>query len=807
MKRKYYIAIVVSSLAQMLTSQHAYAQAVGKTASVDTIIVTARRVEERLQDVPISVSVVGQDRITSANVVSGEDLVKVIPGLNVQSRYSAENATFSIRGFSQELQTSASVGAYFAEVVSPRSGGTTVQGEGAGPGSLFDLQSVQVLKGPQGTLFGRNTTGGAVLLTPRKPVDHFEGYVEGSYGNYDMKRVQAVINGPLAPWARLRIGIDRLKRDGYVNNVSGIGPRHFYDADYVALRGSLVLDLKPNLENYTIASYLHSDTNGQVAQLFRANPILAFGALGVAQVDRLNASGDKYQVEQKLSNPRSLTKQFQVIDIATWKVSDDLTVKNIASFSTYKQILRQDLYGTNFLIPNTLTPFAYISTAFLFNGDIVRSADQKNFTEELQLQGDGLDHRFNYQTGLYYEHSTPGGLSGAKLPSVGTICQIGPFETIADIHCLPPGLLTGAGTLTTATGSLEFTNMAAYAQGTYALTDQLKLTGGVRYTYDRSNGVGTGLNYTFVSATPGTFGSAVLTGCQPTFAQYANCTQFPKTSSKRPTWTLNATYNPTSDLMVYGSYSRGYRQGAAAPFFAGGNSTFAPEKTDNFEAGSKFSFQGDLSGYLNAAVYYSKLKNQQLLVGAVSTTNGNTATSIYNAGKSRVYGLDLDGSVRFSSLFRVDSSLTYVNSKLITFNVPAAIPGYDVILPSALAGDPLPFTPKWGLNTTGTFTLPTSDDVGRVDLSVTYRYNSAYATAASSVSNIKATAVSQVDMNIDWHNVGGSPVDISLFASNITNQFTTTTITPLFDSFGFDTRYLGRPRMFGVRTRWRFGEG
>jgi iron complex outermembrane receptor protein len=622
-----------------------------------------------------------------------------------------------------------------------------------------------------------------------------------------MKRVQAVVNAPLTSWAKLRVGVDRLKRDGYVHNVSGIGPHDFYDADYIAVRGSLVLNLTPDLENYTIVSYVRSDNNGQVAQLFQANPLLAFGSLGVPQVTRLNASGDDYQIEQKLSNPRSFTKQFQAINTTTWQASDHLTIKNIASYSTFKQILRQDLYAANFLIPNSVTPFAYISTAFLFNGDDVQNADQKNFTEELQLQGNGADGRLNYQAGLYYEHSTPGGLSGTKLPSVGTICQIGPFERIADVRCLPPGLFTGAGSLTSATGSLEFINMAAYAQATYAVTDQIKLTGGLRYTYDRSKGVGTGLNYTFVSTTPGAFGSAVLTGCEATFAQFANCTQFPRTSSKRPTWTLNATYSPSSDLMVYGSYSRGYRQGAAAPFFAGGKSTFGPEKIDNFEAGTKLSFQGAVSGHVNAAIYYSNLKNQQLLVAAVSTTSGSTATAIYNAGKSRVYGFDLDGSIKFSPLFRVDGSVNYVNSKLITFNVPSVIPGFNVILPSATAGDPLPFTPRWGLNATGVFTLPTPENIGRIELSATYRYNSSYLTAASSTSNIRASAVSQIDMNLEWRNILRAPFDLAVFGSNLTNQFTATTITPLFNSFGFDTRYLGRPRMYGVRAKWRFGEG
>ena len=124
-------------------------------------------------------------------------------------------------------------------------------GEGAGPGLFFDLQNVQVLKGPQGTLFGRNTTGGAVLLVPQRPTDHFEGYVEGTIGNLDLRRLQGVINVPVSESIRLRFGADYEKRDGYLKNISRLGPSRFGDRDRYALRGSVLIDVTPDIENYT----------------------------------------------------------------------------------------------------------------------------------------------------------------------------------------------------------------------------------------------------------------------------------------------------------------------------------------------------------------------------------------------------------------------------------------------------------------------------------------------------------------------------------------------------------------------------
>ena len=778
-------------------------QVLAQGAELEEIIVTARRVEERLQDVPISMSVVDQDRLTRSNIVSSEDLARVVPGLNMQSRYSSEQSSFAIRGFSSELRTSASVGAYFGEVVAPRGGGISLNGgDGAGPGSLFDLQNVQVLKGPQGTLFGRNTTGGAVLLTPVKPTGSFEGYGEASYGNYDMQRLQAVVNLPVAEWARLRIGADHQTRDGYQHNVSGIGPREFSDVDYLALRASLVLDLTPNLENYTIVSYLHSDNNGQITQVFRANPNAGFGSQAVPAVNRLNASNDPYQIEQKLINPRSLTKQFQTINTTTWTATDTLTIKNIASYSTFIQDLRQDIFATNFLIPSVNS---YISTAFSFNPDGFHTNDQKNLTEELQFQGNAADGRLIYQFGAYYEHSQPHGRTASAAPSTGAICLISGFTTIENSRCTrldprPQGL----GRATPNSGTIEFINEALYAQSTYALTDQLKLTGGVRYTYDRAKGEAQGFADVY-NAPIGTFVGPTVAGCSTGYPTATNCVFSAETSDKKPTWTTTLAYNPIQDLMVYGTYSRGYRQGSVTPFSPAGVPVFGPEKVDNFEVGTKLSFNGAVSGNLNFASFYSKLNDQQLQIGLQDSTGVNpSATSILNAGKSRMYGVEFDGSLLFSKLFRLDASATYLDTKLEEITAPS-FPGYDVVNPTALKGDPLPYTPDWSTNLGGTFILPVSESVGTIELGAVYRYTSSYTSAASAVTSFKSTPVKQVDLNLNWSNIFGKPVDLSFYGTNMTDQFTQGVILPLFNSFGFDARYVGPPRMYGARVRVRFG--
>ena len=148
--------------------------------SIDEIIVTARRVEESVQDVPISMTVLDPQQISDRNIVVAADLATYTPSLSVNQRYGAEKSTFSLRGFNQDNATAPTVGVYFNDVVGVRAQGGTTSGNTVGAGSFTDLQNVQVLKGPQGTLFGRNTTGGAVLLVPQKPTSDFGGYVEAS---------------------------------------------------------------------------------------------------------------------------------------------------------------------------------------------------------------------------------------------------------------------------------------------------------------------------------------------------------------------------------------------------------------------------------------------------------------------------------------------------------------------------------------------------------------------------------------------------------------------------------------------------
>jgi iron complex outermembrane receptor protein len=271
-------ALCVTSALAGYAAAPAYPQAQHTDAGSDSlteIVVTARRVEESVQNVPISISVFSQQQLQDRNVVTTADLATYTPSLSMTNAFGIDNASFAIRGFVEATSTTPSVGVFFADVVAPRAQGGLTAGNGAGVGSFFDLQNVQVLKGPQGTLFGRNTTGGSILLVPQKPTSELGGYVEESVGNYGLNRTVAVANLPLNEDIRFRLGVDHEERDGYLHNVTGIGPNNFADVDYTSLRASMVIDITPNLENYTIGTWVDSQPNGDYPKAFNYTPGVA----------------------------------------------------------------------------------------------------------------------------------------------------------------------------------------------------------------------------------------------------------------------------------------------------------------------------------------------------------------------------------------------------------------------------------------------------------------------------------------------------------------------------------------------------
>lgn len=809
------------------------------------IIVTARRVEERLQDVPISITVFNQKQIDERNVASVSDLAAYTPSLTANNRFGSDYASFAIRGFTQEQRTTASVATYFADVVSPRAPATGGAGDGAGPGSFFDLQNVQVLKGPQGTLFGRNTTGGAVLLVPKKPSHRLEGYGEASAGNYNMRRLQGVLNLPVNDSLRIRAGVDWQERDGVFKNISSIGPDDFGDVDYVAARLSVVADLTPTLENYTIASYANSTRHGTIGKVTDCfgDTFFPFGALACQQIAREKAAGF-FTVSSWLPDAHQSMRRWQIINTTTWTASDSLTVKNIASYAELKQHQQSDLFGLAALLPATITnfsgttsittgPYAGLSTGISSSisppgGNTV---DQSSFTEELQVQGRSINDRFIWQAGVYFEESKPLGPSGTQSTPQLVCTDSGRFECTDVLGAITATLPVGQrrqGAINYQVGTTRYRNVGIYGQGSFDLTERLKFTAGIRYTWDRTRSAADKVTYRFPApnAPVGICRNVQVRPASQPITHPAQCREYYEQNSEAPTWLIGLDYKPSEDVLLYSKYARGYRQGSTNPFSAEGYNTFEPERVDTYEIGAKTTFRGSVPGNFNISAFYNDFRDQQLQIGFLSSTSGiSPNVAIINAGKSRIYGAEVEASVMPFHGFTLQGSYAYLNTKLQSVIPIEIVPGslFDIPIAPPSVGGELPLTPKHKLSLDAQYTLPLDLAIGTVRFGATYVYTGRAFNQTVSVTNLakigspehvsiipaqgdieSIPAYSLVNLTANWSDVAQSNIDIQAFVTNIFDKRYFESINTSSISQGFISRFVGPPRMYGMRVRYSF---
>ncbi|MFT5481380.1 MAG: iron complex outermembrane receptor protein [Halieaceae bacterium] len=818
--------------------------AAAERAVLEEIVVTARRIEENIQDVPISIAVYTQAQLTDLNVTSAVDLATITPSVAANPSFGSENASLAIRGFNQDIDTAPSVGVYFADVIVPR--GAT-QGTGSRdvllPGSMFDLQNIQVLKGPRGTLFGRNTTGGAVLLVPQKPSNVLSGYVETSVGNYDMQRLQAMANVPLGDSAGLRIAADRQRRDGYLENTLNSGSKDFEDLNYEALRVSLVWDITENLENYTVASHYKSDTHGTLTKLIACNPtgydpvnIVTglpnfIGGLSCGQLDSEASQGAGFHDVATPARGTSLIEQWQVINTTTWNLDETHRIKNILSYGEYQNTQHTPLFGTNWQVETLPPPYPALffrDVPQVFTGINAapgrHSADQSTYTEELQLQGSSLQERLTYQIGVYFEWSDPESDSGNQSATL-LIC-----EDFARLECIDPlgsaftplaGMPINIGAAGDGIGQTTFRNQGLYAHSTYDFTDQLKLTTGIRYTWDEQKSDRYGFTTVFPVTPP--YAGAPTTNCTDISTQ-PTCKQSRESKSDKPTWLVGLDYFPVDDVMIYGKYARGYRAGGIVSRGPFDYSTFDAEKLDSYELGLKTSFLGAVRGTFNVAIFYNELSNQQFQIGFGPgiDENGNASTvapttGIVNAGESTIYGAEIEASLIPMEGLILNLSYTFLDTEIKQLDEIATIdPLYQADNDAIEPGSPIFQTPKNQLNLSANYELPLDEGFGRISLGLTYVYIddrlTTYTYQDPEVLAIYGGDLGQLssielwNANLNWNNAAGLPIDLSFFVTNLLDEEYYGYV-PGLGANGLETAVLGQPRMYGLRLRYRLGDG
>lgn len=730
--------------------------------ALEEIIVTARRREENIQDVPISITSYDGEHLRELDVFQAQDLTRLVPSLVVEGKTGRENSVYSLRGQTTSVGTGPAVSVYFAEVPIPngRFGG------GGGAGLYYDLRSVQVLKGPQGTLFGRNTIGGAVLLEPARPTDALEGYVNVTAGDFDRRQIQGAANFPLSDSLAMRVAGERHVRDGYT--VDAVTGRDFDNIDYVSGRVSFLYTPNERLESYLLMQYLDSENHGSGYKLtdFDPNPVASFGGLTLSQLVALRFDGASLAdilAEQealgvrrtRLSNQEEeYTKHWGVTNITSFDLADSVQLRNIASYQRLKQFAAVDFDGSMLAILDQLPGGLHVYS--------------DNITEELQLRGSSLGEQFDWIVGLYYEDSQP-------------------HDMDADPAVYPQQSF--GGPVISIRVDREESSQAAYSQGTLDLSvfneslSGLNLTVGYRYTEDERKLRGG----TFIAGPMGNPVSCVSGAppdCVLNFAEDFSAT----------TYVYGLDYALTPDVLVYVQRRKGYKSGGFNVNLPADLAAFKDEVVKDLEVGLKSTFRvGEgVSGRFNLAAYESDAFNLQRNVPVV--LNGQNTAVIVNVPKGRIRGVEMDASLLPLRSLEVGLAYSYMSGKYINGEVSIANNLVN------LESEKWVMLPKHKVGLFATYELPLPSRLGELQLSGDYSYQSEYNHAV--ISRIDTVSSQQVsNARLSWTPAFNNSLTVSGFVSNMADE---EYINGALGVSGTTNKLWGPPRMWGVEVGYRW---
>ncbi|MGH6613626.1 TonB-dependent receptor [Sphingomonas sp.] len=739
----------------------------------DDIIVTARRTAENQQDVPMSLTAISGDTLREQNVTMVSDLTRLVPSLNFSTDLNRNNVTFAMRG-QRETRTSPGTGggpavvAYFAEAPS----------RAIGPGQFFDMQNVQVLKGPQGTLFGQNTTGGAILFEPQRPKNEFEGYVMGTVGSYGRLDIEGAVNIPIVDDKLLfRVGGQTLNRNGFTHDA--VTGKDYDDRNAWSVRASLLFRPSGSFENYTVVQFAGSRENGPGVVLIAANPKNVFASFLTPLLAQQQARGVRNVALSAISRDR--TRQFGVINRTTLNLSDDLTLTNIFSYTNYRTDSARDDDGTPLPIQDS-------------NGAWKPGTWNTNFnylTEELRLSGTLGGGLVKFQAGGYYDHLTPGGVMtySQNLQTVATSSQV--------------------DSTARSTSKALFGQVGFDVGKVVPALEGLNLTAGYRYTWnDFAFGI-TLLQYPGILRPPPEpqAGTPCLV---PPGNVYPNCGVSGSGKDRGDSFAFGADYKIGRDVMIFANYKRGYKPGGFNPTVAafGGSPSdpfysFKSETVNTTEVGLKTSWSlAGLRGRFNVTGYSSRYRNIHANVPAIVPPF--TATAIQNAARATIRGMEVEANVSIRRWFSIDAGYSYTDAKYDQYLVAGTDPSMPPLDLSAL---PFVFTPKNQFNIGANLTLPTPKQFGDLVLRGTYSWQDRiYAgdtDPTQPFSTIKGYGL--LGARIDWQNVLDTKnVDLALFATNLTNKTYRIAIIQQYNASGYTSAIYGEPRMFGASLRIRY---
>lgn len=690
MTRKQHLSFALASgislLAFASATAHAEdaadAAAPGDTGIAD-IVVTAERREISLQQAPLSVSAITSDALKAANITDITGLNGTVPGL-VVARSGGGERIISIRGIGSETPENTNT----QPGVSYHIDGVYIFNSIAASAAFIDVAQVEVLRGPQGTLFGQGSTGGTINVVSVEPsAEDITGNVSAGIGNYKYMEGNGALNVPLSDTLAVRGAIQFAKHDGYAyaTQVPGVAKYDLDDQDETGWRIGAKWQPMSNFSITLNTVQFDSHTNGP------------------AQKNILDPESDPRVLTQDYPG-RSVVKTQLYTGVMKWETPFAI-IKSITGYQKLhsEQAWDSDGLDTDLFFAQTYSPLSY--TGVGYDHVPLWQSDTKSWSQEFNLASNAAGP-LNWVLGAVYLHSKNSQYINEYRGSDDNFLRPAlPMDTAFDA--------TDVGYITYAElSSIKREQWAAFAQATYDLTSQLKLTVGARYNHDKASGTSDSMSGGVSGQTSGAYLQPASTGTR-----------------KADAWTGKAAldYQFTPSNMIYASWTRGFKPGGINSASASGNSftikpTYEEETVDSFEVGSKNRFLGDTL-QINASAFLYNYKNMQFLEeDPILYGEG-----ISNAPKARVYGLELESTWVPQEGLRFDASLSYLEGEFTSHYLaldPAAATaaqnaaGYPDYLfwlnfyPAVLArdaaradikGNSIPKLPKWQGNLAATW--------------------------------------------------------------------------------------------------------
>ena len=683
-----------------------------ESAAPGEIIVTAQRREQRLQDVPIAVSVVGEQALKSSNVTGLTDLQFLTPGVTFNTNF---NASFLVRGVgtSSLLMTAEqSVGVVIDDVVQG-----IVETTFSGPSyqSLNDIERIEVLKGPQGTLFGKNSSAGVIQIVTKKPVLNDSSMnASFSYGERNELNVQGAVNVPLGDTAALRVSGVVQRRDGFVRNV--FTGEDIYAYQRYGLRAKLLWEPTDRLSVLLTGDYRHTRDNANGAWTLRncGSGLILFGATVFNPCNELQPQGIEpgpKNLEVSLDGP---TFTRQTSKVGSLRLDYELGGATLTSITAYRDLDQDIAVDTD----------ATQRRIYSLNRN---PSGGTQFSQELRAAGQaGI---FDYTLGAIYYKAKPF-QEAINVSTLGVIPDSAPFGFSQS--AIGPGAASGYLPIVRA----KTESWAVFGQVEAALTDNITLIGGARYTDDKVQQTITYYDVPNVCALGSYLGSGAC-HASPT----PPAPSFAKTSANKFTYKVTAKYNFTRDINVYATYSTGYKGPMISYPANQPQQLVRPETVKSYELGFK-SVLFDNRVIFNLALFkadFNDFQAQQRIIDPLDASRSYYTTT--NAGSLETKGVEADLAVKVTPEFTLSGNVAYIPTKFTDYAIqcktgitnPGTPTGQCTYVPEGspagtppafnAAGYPLVYSPKWTFGVSGNLDLPVGNG-NSVTASATYNWRS-----------------------------------------------------------------------------------